>query len=159
MFIRVLATARVSVVIGFIVFGLAACGGSSSQSSGSSSSPNPTNCGSISTNPRGIVTDAGAVTAENCFASAFARCQAATLTFSMNGIDGGAIHKLTVTHAASGCAVTDDLSTFTAPGTPKPAGTHTCTTVKQNQSGLVIGACNDIDDIVIPAPSASAATE
>lgn len=146
--------------IGFLVAlisaGLAACG--SSTSSGSPGNPSPTpppqaqKCGSVQGNPRNL-TGSGpdAKQAENCFWQAYQKCQAASLSYTLTGVDTIIKHTFTINKNGQQCSVSDMVQHAVVPAPLSAAKTYTCTGVVQQADGLHISNCGIDGTILIPA--------
>lgn len=110
-------------------------------------------CGSVNVAPNGSIRG-DPQPPENCFLSAFTRCQAARLTYNYSGIDFARTHQLQVVPATGGCLVKDRPSSsyavprlnvsFNAPPV------YDCKSVQLVADGLAVTGCKGEDDLVIP---------
>src|SRR5215472_7788110 len=145
--------------------GLAACGYSGSNQSGTPS---------ISTQPQAQVThspaplqkcgivqglarleappsDTGAARAENCFWQAFQHCRPATLVFITSSVDTALIRTFTIHDDNGACSISDAKQQRIVPNPPSPAGTYTCAGLLQQPDGLHFSACGKDGDVLVPA--------
>ena len=149
------------VVAGFLLLGffLAACG-SSSTNTGGGGQPTPTptrpaqtvDCGKIQSSANGIAPSdkAAAQQAENCFYSAYQKCQPATLMFSSLGLDAGVIHHFAVKNVNGSCAISDGWQHYIAPQPPAGTITYSCASMNMQADGLHIESCGTVGSVVIP---------
>lgn len=110
-------------------------------------------CGSVNVAPNGSI-QGDPQPPENCFLSAFTRCQAARLTYNYSGIDFARSHQLQVVPATRGCLVEDRPSSsyavprlnisFNAPPV------YDCKSVQLVADGLAVRGCKGEDDFVVP---------
>ena len=111
------------------------------------------NCGTVNVGPNGTIAG-DPQPPEDCFVSAFTRCQSARLTFNSSGVDFGQHHELQVVPAAKGCVIEDRPSSSSAvPGLIRNSlspPVNNCESVKSVAEGLAVNGCNGEDDFVIP---------
>lgn len=139
-------------------FFLVACGSNTTTGSGGQPTPTATrpaqtvDCGKIQSRANSIAPadKAAAQKAENCFYSAYQKCQPATLTFSTFGVDAGVIHHFAVKNANGSCAISDGWQHFIAPNPPAGTITYPCASMNMQSDGLHIESCSTAGTVVIP---------
>ncbi len=148
------------IVVAFLLLGffLAACGSNTTTGSGGQPTPTATrpaqtvDCGKIQSRANSIAPadKAAAQKAENCFYSAYQKCQPATLTFSTLGVDAGATHHFAIENVNGSCTISDGWQHFIAPNPPSSAITYSCASMNRQSDGLHIESCSNVGTVVIP---------
>ena len=93
-----------------------------------------------------------ALPAETCFAQAYQQCTTATLIVRVMGVDSGVLHTLTIENVNGKCTVSDNSLSYNVSLRSEVNKTVQCAGVEQSASGLVIKACGDTGDLLVPAP-------
>ena len=131
----------------FVSVAIVACGSSTTTGSGGST-PTATaqvqtqKCGTISTNPRGLPTDAtNAQQSEHCFYQAYQHCQNASLIYTLHGIDTSVVRTFTITNHNNQCIITDAMQHSIAPQPLSPAKTYQCLSMTMSVDGLHVSGC------------------
>lgn len=136
---------------------LVACGTSGGTTGGSGATPTKVvvqQCGTVHTDPRGIIADTSAAKAvEDCFFQAYQQCRPATLNYSLVSLDTGVDRTFTVKSANGQCSVTDAVQHYVVPQKPGPAQVYTCSGVTQQADGLHFSSCGQDGDIIVPDTS------
>ena len=95
------------------------------------------------------------VPAEDCFAIAYYRCQAATLTARQSGIDTILTQTFVVEPALAfvlPCGLADVWSSSVDAGRIRRSGTESCQGLTQQpDGGLLFQGCGQLGDIVVPS--------
>ena len=149
------------IVVSFLLLGLflVACGSNGTTTgSGGSTTPTPTHpaqtidCGKIQSRANSITPSDKAATqqAEDCFYTAYQKCQPATLVFSSFGVDTGAINHFAVKNVNGSCTISDGWQHFIAPHPPAGTTTYSCASMSKQADGLHIESCGTIGSLVIP---------
>jgi hypothetical protein len=92
--------------------------------------------------------------AEACFARAASRCQAASLTFSIMGVDTGTAVTLLVEPSlppSSGCTLVDIADAYNASLRSATTTTYTCAGVTLTSDGLRVSGCAHEGNFTLPA--------
>jgi hypothetical protein len=110
----------------------------------------PIDCGGVSVQGPNPPTDPAAAQVERCFADAFASCAPAGLTFTMRGVDSRTTISLS-TQSANPCQILVASDTVILPRL-RQSLSFVCTTLNQDQTGLVISSCGDQADLTVPGP-------
>ena len=96
--------------------------------------------------------DPAALQAETCFAQAYQQCTTATLIVRVMGVDTGVLHTLSIENVNGKCTVSDNSLSYNVSLRSEVNKTAQCAGVEQNARGLVIRACGDAGDLIVPAP-------
>jgi hypothetical protein len=112
-------------------------------------------CGAVRLPPVGIAGPGGAHDnrgPEACFARAYARCQAASLTASqLLGIDTSSTDTFVVEPGLLGpCGLADRWESLVDAGLIRQGGTVSCTGMELESDGLHIRGCGSLGDSVLP---------
>ena len=139
----------------FLVLCLCACGGPAATPSaapGATPTVRARPCGIIMLLGPNPPRDPQALQAETCFAQAYQQCSTATLIVRVMGVDTGVLHTLSIENVNGQCTVSDNSLSYNVSLRSEVNRTVQCAGVEQNARGLVIKACGDAGDLVVPPP-------
>lgn len=111
-------------------------------------------CGELDFSRTGSPVPRDFTAAEDCFAIAYYRCQAATLTVRQSGIDTILTQTFVVEPALAfvlPCGLADVWSNSVDAGRIRRSGTESCQGLTQQPDGLLFQGCGQLGDIVVPS--------
>ncbi|TMC21186.1 MAG: hypothetical protein E6J34_10425 [Chloroflexi bacterium] len=142
---------RISVIAFFLGLGLIACGNTTPTDAGSTPSPNSAQaCGAISQSQNPVAQQVNPDQAQkslDCFWNAFQKCQIASLTYSLTGVDTITKHTFSTKLDASGCKVSDAVQQTIVPKPLSNPSTYICAGLTHEPGVLHFKGCGQVGDV------------
>lgn len=142
----------ISVIALFLGLGLVACG-NATPPTGTDSTPSPNSaqaCGAISQSQNSLAPQLNPDQVQkslDCFWSAFQKCQPATMTYSLTGVDTITKHTFSTKLDAGTCKVSDAVQQTIAPKPLPNPTTYICAGLTHEPEILHFKGCGPMGDV------------